>query len=259
MPKGVSTQLESGNNGQTPVAAQDPSAAGSTSSSDASVSTPAETQVTGSVDVQHQDASNDKNRPDSHVHDQAGEPSPSTQAPMSPSGDQDGLVPANTVSGESAAIDRDSSSAEADSEKTAATTLEENVQDATPQEETNVTPTTAEDDTAMEEALEHVMEEAMLEDSAGGETPASLSGLSSPNDGADETRMEIDSEEAKSSSPSQKGEAYETPYETPAVVETDGGDEGAEGDEDDVMVDTPPKDNAQPASSEAEAVESEEE
>lgn len=261
---GVSTQLESGNNGQTPVAAQDPSAAGSTSSSDASVSTPAETQVTGSVDVQHQDASNDKDRPDSHVHDQAGEPTPSTQAPMSPSGDQDGVVPANTVSGESTAIDRDSSSAETDSEKAAATTLEETMQDATPQEETNVTPTTAEDDTAMEEALEHVMEEAMkqeamLEDSAGGETPASLSVLSSPNDGADETRMEVDSEEAKSSSPSQSGEAYETPYETPAVVETDGGDEGDEGDEDDVMVDTPPEDNAQPASSEAEAVESEEE
>lgn len=264
MSNGVSTQLESGNNGQTPVAAQDPSAAGSTSSSDASVSTPAETQVTGSVDVQHQDASNDKDRPDSHVHDQAGEPTPSTQAPMSPSGDQDGVVPANTVSGESTAIDRDSSSAETDSEKAAATTLEETMQDATPQEETNVTPTTAEDDTAMEEALEHVMEEAMkqeamLEDSAGGETPASLSVLSSPNDGADETRMEVDSEEAKSSSPSQSGEAYETPYETPAVVETDGGDEGDEGDEDDVMVDTPPEDNAQPASSEAEAVESEEE
>lgn len=256
MPNGVSTQLESGNNGQTPVAAQDPSAAGSTSSSDASVSTPAETQVTGSVDVQHQDASNDKNRPDSHVHDQAGEPTPSTQAPMSPSGDQDGVVPANTVSGESTAIDRDSSSAEADSEKAAATTLEETMQDATPQEETNVTPTTAEDDTAMEEAMK---QEAMLEDLAGGETPASLSGLSSPNDGADETRMEIDSEEAKSSSPSQNGEAYETPYETPAVVETDGGDEGDEGDEDDVMVDTPPEDTAQPASSEAEAVESEEE
>ncbi|KAK0668121.1 hypothetical protein QBC41DRAFT_394543 [Cercophora samala] len=276
VPNGVATQPVSKTQQQVPVIAQVPPATGSNSAlvaaSVASSTAPTASQAAGPVSVPQQDASSNDNRADDNiVSDQADVASSShALAPVLPSGDQDGVVPADNVSeGSTTTADRDSSLAVTTHQQAVSEEVvpEKDMRDATPEEGENGATTTSsmsdDDDAAMEEALEHAMEEAMqqdamLEESADAETASSSSALSSIRDDTAETQMDIDNEN-QSSSPSQNGEAFETPYEAPAVVETEGGDED---EEDDVMVDTPPEDTpTQPAASEAEAeaVESEEE